>query len=154
MKFLRALASLLVVAGLVSGSLIATTSNADAASKLRFTKLYADSPGTDRGSNKSLNAEYVVVKNTGSSKIKIAGYKIKDKAGHTFVFPKGFVLKARRSVTVHTGRGTNTGSHLYWKQRWYVWNNTTDTAYLLNTRGSRLDTCTFPRKHSKAYVTC
>ena len=98
MKFLRALASLLVVAGLVSGSLIATTSNADAASKLRFTKLYADSPGTDRGSNKSLNAEYVVVKNTGSSKIKIAGYKIKDKSGHTFVFPKGFVLKARKSA--------------------------------------------------------
>lgn len=154
MKFLRALASLLAVAGLISGSLIATTTNADAASKLRFTKLYADSPGTDRGTNKSLNAEYVVVKNTGSSKIKMAGYRIKDKTGHTYVFGKGFVLKGRKSVTVHTGRGTNTGSQLYWKQRWYVWNNTTDTAYLLSARGSRLDTCTFPKKHSRPYVSC
>jgi hypothetical protein len=154
MKVSRALMGLLLAVGLIAGIQLATAPSADAATKLRFTKLYADSPGADHGSNKSLNAEYVVVKNTGSSKIKLAGYKIKDKTGHTFVFGKGFTLKAHKSVTVHTGKGKNTAKNLYWKQHWYIWNNTTDTARLYNSKGKRLDTCTFPRKHKRAYVNC
>ena len=154
MKVLRALLGMLLCGGLVIGLAIAGTTSADAASKLRFSKLYADSPGTDRGSNKSLNAEYVVVHNYGSKKIKIAGYQIKDKTGHTFAFPKGFALGAHKSVTVHTGKGKNTKKNLYWKQGWYVWNNTTDTAYLRNAKRHRIDSCIFPRRHAHKYVNC
>jgi hypothetical protein len=126
---------------------------ASAAGKIKFTKLYADSPGSDNRSTKSLNAEYVVVHNGGRSKVKLAGYKIKDKSGHVYTFPSSFTLKAGKSVTVHTGPGKNTSKSLYWGQHNYVWNNTGDTAYLVKS-GKRLDTCTFPKKHSKAYVTC
>lgn len=153
MKILRTAAAVLAAVTAASALTATHAPTAAATGKIKFTKLYADSPGTDRGSNKSLNAEYVVVHNGGSKKIKLAGYKIKDKSGHTYSFPSSFSLKAGRSVTVHTGHGTNTASNLYWKQNWYIWNNTTDTAYLVKS-GTRKDTCTFPSRHSKPYVNC
>jgi hypothetical protein len=153
MKILRTTAALLAALGAV----LALTSNgappAAAAGKIKFSKLYADSPGSDHGSNTSLNAEYVVVHNGGSTKVRLGSYRIKDKQGHVFAFPGSFTLKAGRSVTVHTGRGTNTAANLYWNQSWYIWNNTTDTAYLIKS-GARFDTCVFPRSHSRPYVNC
>ena len=36
---------------------------------IRITKIYFDSPGADTGTNKSLNAEYVQIKNTGKVRV-------------------------------------------------------------------------------------
>jgi hypothetical protein len=154
MRVLRALGAALIMLGLVATAVVSQTGTASAATRLSFTKLYADSPGSDHGSNKSLNAEYVVVRNNGSKAVKLGGYKIKDAAHHTYVFPSRFVLKAKKSVTVHTGKGRNTGSALYWGQSWYIWNNTTDTAYLVSKSGSRLDTCKFSSKYHLPYTNC
>jgi hypothetical protein len=153
LKTLRTTAAVLAA---VAAAIAVTTvqlPSASAAGTVKFTKLYADSPGSDRGSNKSLNAEYVVVHNGGHKSVKLAGYKIKDKSGHTYDFPSSFALKAGRSVTLHTGHGRNTAASLYWNQSWYIWNNTTDTAYLIK-KTSRLDTCVFPSHHSRPYVIC
>jgi hypothetical protein len=154
MRLIRALGAALLMLGLLGSALMAQTGSASAASRISFTKLYADSPGTDRGSNKSLNGEYVVVKNNGSKAVKLGGFKIRDAARHTFTFPRGFMLKAKKSVTVRTGRGAATAGTLYWKQSWYIWNNTTDTAYLVSSSGSRIDTCKFSSKYHKAYTYC
>jgi hypothetical protein len=153
MRILRTTATVLAAIAATVALTTAPLPAASAAGKIKFTKLYADSPGTDRGGNRSLNAEYVVVHNAGHKKVKMGSYRIKDKAGHTYTFPRSFTLKAGRSVTVHTGQGRNTASNLYWNQKWYIWNNTTDTAYLIK-KGSRVDTCKFPRRHSKPYVKC
>lgn len=54
-----------------------------------------------------------------------------------------YKLRPRESVTIHTGRGTNTHANRYWGMRWYIWNNTGDKAWLKNSSGTTKETCTF-----------
>ena len=64
------------------------------------------------------------------------GWKITDKGKkHTYYFPSTFVLKAKKTVTIYTGKGKNTANKLYWGRSAYVWNNEGDTAYLYNAQG-------------------
>ncbi len=51
---------------------------------------------------------------------------------HTYQFPASFTLKAKTTVTLYTGKGTNTATKLFWGKGVYVWNNEGDTAYLYN----------------------
>ncbi|MBC7632429.1 lamin tail domain-containing protein [Aeromicrobium sp.] len=121
----------------------AVTSPASASGSLQFKKIYYDSPGSDTGSNASLNAEYVTVKNTGTSTRSLSGYTIRDETGFKYRFPTGAKLRPGYSVKVHTGSGSNTSSNRYWSQSRYVWNNTGDTATLRNSSGVKRDTCSW-----------
>jgi len=119
---------------------------------LHFSKAYVNSPGSDDGSNTSLNAEYVVVSNSSTTtSYTLTGYTVNDASAHVYKFPS-FTLKAGASVTLHTGSGTNTASNLYWGSKAYIWTNTGDTAYLKNTTGSVKDTCSWGSVAS--YVNC
>jgi Lamin Tail Domain len=122
-----------------------------AAGGIRIDRISFDSPGSDTGSNSSLNAEWVKLKNTGSSGKRLTGWKIRDGAGHVYRFGT-FTLRAGRSVTVHTGSGSNTGWHRYWNSDWYIWNNDGDRATLKNKRGKTVDTCSHSGAGSK--VSC
>jgi hypothetical protein len=118
---------------------------------LHFSKAYVNSPGSDTRSNASLNAEYVVVSNASySTAYRLTGYTIRDRSGHVYRFPT-FTLRARASVTVHTGRGTNTSTNLYWGSVNYIWNNTGDTAYLRNSAGTLKDSCSWGSVASYVY---
>ena len=115
---------------------------ANAAGAIQFRKIYYDQPGSDRPvSNYKLNREYVVIKNTGMITRTLTGWTVRDRANHVYTFPS-FKLGAGKSVTLHTGKGTNTSSHLYWGKGWYIWNNTGDKATLRNS-GTISDTCTW-----------
>jgi hypothetical protein len=108
-----------------------------------FAKVYFDSPGSDRGSNTSLNGEYVVLKNTTSKSIQLEKWILRDKTGYKYRFPT-FTLKAGKSVTVRSGQGKDSSTTLFWQRKWYVWNNTGDTAGIY--RGSdlkKIDTCSW-----------
>ena len=52
-----------LIAFLVVAASILTAVEAKAAGTVYIYKVYFDSPGSDRGSNSSLNAEYVVIRN-------------------------------------------------------------------------------------------
>ena len=56
-------------------------------------------------------------------------------------------------VTIHTGQGARNQTDRYWNLRWYVWNNTGDTATLKNAGGHLLDRCSY-KGASKGYVFC
>jgi hypothetical protein len=107
---------------------------------LHFTKIYYNSPGTDDGSNSSLNKEYVTIKNSSSVSRSLTGYKVLDKANHRYTFGT-FTLGAGKSVRIHTGKGTNTSTDRYWGRSAYVWNNTGYKAYLSNADFVLRDTC-------------
>lgn len=113
-----------------------------ASAAIKITKIYFDSPGTDDGSNRSLNAEWVLIKNTGTSRKTLTGWTLRDTSSHVFKFPT-FKLGAGKSVKVHTGRGTNTATDLHWKLDEYVWNNDGDTAKLRKKDGSLVDSCSY-----------
>lgn len=116
---------------------------ADAATgSVHFTRVYYNSPGSDRGSNSSLNHEWVRVKNTTSKTKTLTGWTIRDRSHHVYKFPT-FTLKSGKSVTLHTGTGKNTKTNLYWGQSWYIWNNSGDKATLKTATGATKDTCSW-----------
>jgi hypothetical protein len=138
-----------VLAAAIFVSVLALPGQAFAA--IKITKIYFDSPGSDAGSNASLNAEYVVLKNTGNERVQIQGWKIRDIAGHVYRFPST-KLGAGKSVTLHTGPGSDRVGHRYWDQGWYIWNNDGDKATLKRPGGSTADSCSYSGAGS--YVLC
>ena len=116
--------------------------SAEAVPAIRITQIQYDSPGSDKGSNASLNTEWVRITNTTAQNRSLSGWTLKDKQGFTYRFPT-FTLKAKASVVVYTGKGSATSSKRYYNRTWYVWNNTGDSAYLRDSKGVLKDSWTF-----------
>lgn len=123
---------------------------------LKFGTFLADPKGNDLPiSTSKLNTEYIVVSNTTKKSIVMTGYKVYD-AGRkfTYAFPRGYAIGAKKSVVLHTGSGRNTSAHLYWgKTNTYIWNNTGDTATLINAKGAKVSACTY-KKVASGSKTC
>jgi len=85
----------------------------DAAGCVRIYEIYYDSPGTDLGSNTSLNGEWIRLRNVCSTGKSLYHWTIRDYAGHTYTFGS-YTLKAYSYVKIHTGKGTNTTTDRYW----------------------------------------
>ncbi|MDT0309343.1 lamin tail domain-containing protein [Streptomyces sp. DSM 44917] len=134
------LVSLAAVAG--CAGLLLPAQQAQAAGSVHLYKIYYDSPGTDRGANSSLNAEYVQIRNTTGSSVSLRGWTVRDRANHTYTFGS-YTLGAGKTVTVRTGSGTNTSANRYQNRSWYVWNNDADTATLRRSNGTTADTCSY-----------
>ena len=101
----RTLSTVVLVPVLTGSALVAAPSLSSAATppvKISYAKY--DSPGSDTGSNLSLNGEYIVIKNTTSTNRSLTGWTLRDKTGYTYRFPT-FTLRAGATVTVHTGKG-------------------------------------------------
>ena len=108
-----------------------------------FTKVYFDSPGSDRGGNTSLNGEYVVLKNTTKKAIQLEKWILRDNTGYKYRFPR-LTLKPGKTVTVRSGQGDDGTSTLYWQRKWYVWNNDGDTAGIYRSSDlKKIDTCSW-----------
>lgn len=86
--------------------------------------------------------EWVKVTNKGTINVNMKGWKIVE-ASHkyTYVFPS-YILKARSSVILYTGRGKNTANALYWGRSTGVWTDKGDTATLYCYCGARASTMT------------
>ncbi|MYS05848.1 lamin tail domain-containing protein [Streptomyces sp. SID6041] len=138
---LRARTFAAVTAAAASGVLLLPT-QAQAAGSVHLYKIYYDSPGTDRRSNASLNAEYVQIRNTTGAAVNLRGWTLTDAANHKYTFGN-YVLGKGKIVTVRTGRGTNSTANVYQNRGAYVWNNDRDTATLKKSNGARVDTCSY-----------
>jgi hypothetical protein len=141
---LRVLAAALVPVAAVSVLAVAAPASA-AAPPIRITQIQYDSPGSDSGSNTSLNGEWVRITNTTATNRSLTGWTLRDKQGFTYKFPT-FTLKAKASVYVYTGKGSATSTKRYYNRTWYVWNNTGDTAYLRDSKGALKDSWAFVDK--------
>jgi Lamin Tail Domain len=142
----------LIVTLLAVVVLLAIPASASAAVKIR--EIFYNSPGSDTGSNKSLNAEWVLLKNTGSRKVRMTGWTVRDVAGHVYRFG-AFRLGGGKSVKVHTGHGSNTAMNRFWGQSWYIWNNNGDTATLKRRNGTVSDRCHYSdSSESDDHVNC
>ena len=124
--------------------------SAEAVPAIRITQIQYDSPGSDTGSNASLNTEWVRITNTTAQNRSLSGWTLKDKQGFTYRFPT-FTLNAKASVVVYTGKGSATITKRYYNRSWYVWNNTGDSAYLRDSKGVLKDSWTFKDASAAAY---
>jgi micrococcal nuclease len=97
-----------------------------------------DADGDD---NLNLNDEWVRIANRGASAVDLTGWVLKDtSATHRYSFPDGFSLEPGAGVTVRTGCGTDSATDLHWcNQGSAVWNNSGDTAFLLDPSGNIVD---------------
>jgi Lamin Tail Domain len=129
--------------------LFAATASASAA--VRIGKIFFDSPGADTGSNSSLNAEWIRLKNTGSKARMLTGWTVRDTSGHVYRFGT-YKLGAGKTVTIHTGSGANRPRNRYWRSDEYIWNNDGDRARLKNSFGTTIDNCSYSGAGSS--VTC
>lgn len=142
MSWRRAAVSAVVATATATGVAVGVVGPVESAPAVRFTTVQYDQPGNDLPvTNFKLNGEWIRVKNTSRRPKLLAGWKIKDNTGFTFVFPRGYRLGAGKTVTIHTGKGSNRAGHLYWKQGNYVWNNTGDKARLITAAGGAVDSC-------------
>lgn len=118
---------LCVVLGTIPFAMGATTSTNN---NVYISALYVGAP------HQTPNQEYVKITNKGTTAVSMRGWKITDKgAKHTYYFPSSYTLKAKSTVTLRSGKGTNTASTLYWQKNIFIWNNEGDTAYLYNAQG-------------------
>lgn len=78
--------------------------------------------------------EHVTIRNTGTLPTNLGGWEIRDRARHRFKFPDVELLPGA-TISVYTGRGTNTDTALYWGRTRAVWNNRGDTVYLVDSEG-------------------
>ncbi|KAB1198184.1 MULTISPECIES: lamin tail domain-containing protein [Haloferax] len=100
---------------------------------LAVAEVHADAEGTE---SENLNDEYIVFENTGSNSIDLSGWTISDEAGRTYTVPGDTTLEAGATITLHTGRGTDTTTDLYWGSESAIWNNGGDTITVLNNTGA------------------
>jgi hypothetical protein len=145
----------LIVACLVAAASLLIATPAEAApATVYISKVYYNSLGSDTGSNASLNAEYVVIRNGDNVSHSVSGWTVRDAAGHVYKFGT-LRLGAGKQVIVHTGKGTSyttsASTHLYWGRGWYVWNNTGDKVILRRVDGSLKDTCSYSGGGSVKY---
>src|SRR4051795_3031950 len=104
---------------------------AQAVSPVRISAVQYDSPGSDTGSNYSLNGEWVKITNYASTRRTLTSWTLRDPSSHVYRFGT-FTLGAGKSVRIHTGKGTNTATDRYQGRGAYVWSNTGDKAILRN----------------------
>ena len=144
--YLSSLLALMVVA------LASVASPAQAASPVRIAKIYYGSPGSDDRSNTSLNGEYVVLKNYSTAAKPVGGWSVKDAAGHSYILPRS-TIGAGKTLTIKTGKGTNSGTVHFWGRAAYVWNNDKDTTSLRTSSGTVAHSCSY-NSTAYDYKTC
>jgi hypothetical protein len=144
-----------VLPAVALGLLVIAVPSADAASKpkLQITTIRYDPPGKDVRTKKQLDAEYVVIKNNTKTAKDLDGYTLRDTSRHVYSF--GDVrLKAGHSIKVHTGRGSDSSTNVYWDSGNFIWNNTGDKATLKSSSGKTLDSCSYTEKSGRSAVSC
>ena len=115
---------------------------APAFAAIKIAKIQYDSPGSDTGSNSSLDAEYVVIENTGNSRVNIDRWVLKDRAGHRYTFDS-FRLRGGARLRCTRARGTTTGTTSTRTPAPTSGTTTGDTATLTDDNGHRRDRCRY-----------
>lgn len=113
-----------------------------APSPVVITEIFYNSPGSDHGSNQSLNAEWVKLRNRTGHPVSLDGWTLRDTAHHVYEFT-GYSLRAHGTVRIHTGSGSDTQRNLFQDRGRYVWNNDGDTATLRGPAGNVRDRCSY-----------
>jgi len=81
----------------------------------------------DRGLADDVEDEYVAFRNAGDETLTLSGWTVENDGGQRFVFPDGFVLDSGQNVTVHSGRGSDSETDVYWGATSGVWDDDGDT---------------------------
>lgn len=142
-----------ILVPLLTAVVLVVTVSAPALAAIRIKKIAFDPAGADSGSNQSLNAEWILLKNTGDTAKELEGWKVLDQGpDHRYRF-QALSLAGGDLVKLHSGQGSHmvttgcggycTVHHYYWSLDNYVWNNDGDAAKLKKPSGTIADKCAY-----------
>ncbi len=139
-RTVSAAAATAAVAGLALTAAIPAHA-AEYSSALKIKGVQYDAPGRDSNkcSGGNTKNEYLTIKNySKKSKVNLKGYKVRDKAGNTFVFKSNHILEPGDYVHLRGGRGTDSdGKNVVYRQNCnFMWNNDKDTIYFYKPGGT------------------
>ena len=99
-------------------------------------------PGRD---NENPNGEWVEIANVGDVAVDVGGWTIRDESTrHRYEIAAGTVLQPGDGFVLFSGCGEETAAEKHWcKIDDSVWNNSGDTAFLLDANGSTVDTLAY-----------
>ncbi|MFJ5548749.1 lamin tail domain-containing protein, partial [Streptomyces sp. NPDC093225] len=72
--------------------------------QVEISRVQADSPGRDDGSNRSLNAEWIEITNNSRHGVNLKSWTLRDEDGNRYRF-KDIRLGGRDTIRIHTGHG-------------------------------------------------
>ncbi|MFJ6785620.1 lamin tail domain-containing protein [Streptomyces yangpuensis] len=113
--------------------------------RVEISRVQADSPGREDRSNRSLNGEWVEIRNTTRNPVNLRGWTLRDSDGNRYRFDN-VRIGGRDTIRIHSGHGRDTRTDLFQDRRDYVWDNRSDTATLRDDRGRTVDTETWGRR--------
>ncbi|SCK46034.1 lamin tail domain-containing protein [Streptomyces sp. WMMB 322] len=116
-------------------------------SAVKIGQVQYESPRWGHHSNRSLNAEWVEVRNTSRHTVRLKGWTLTDRDGNRYRF-RHLWLRGHDSVRVHTGFGRDNSRHVYQGRRAQVWDHN-DAATLRDARGRWIDTKSWGRHHRR-----
>jgi hypothetical protein len=98
----------------LAAGVLATAPPAGAAAGIAIVKVQYDAAGyPDSSANSSVNGEYVVLRNAGTTTRCLTKWTLRDVAGHVYTFGS-YCLAPGATAYVHSGKGTNTATNLFW----------------------------------------
>ena len=153
-----------IIVLLLSSLVVVVAFSAPALAAIKIKKIAFNPAGADSGTNRHLNKEWILIKNTGDRARSLAGWKVHDR-GRDYTYRFGdesqgddvftdIRLQPGGYIRLHTGRGQDSAtasSHgdiathydFYWDLDNYVWNNDGDRATLKNRAGEAVDRCAY-----------
>ncbi|MEU9417407.1 lamin tail domain-containing protein [Streptomyces sp. NPDC048272] len=143
----RVAATVLAAGAIVSAAALPATA-ADRGhqhSRVEISRVQADSPGREDHSNRSLNNEWVEIRNTTRQPVNLRGWTLRDADGNRYRF-HDIRIAGRATIRVHTGTGRDSRTDVFQGKREYIWGNRADTATLRDDRGRTVDTDSWGRR--------
>ncbi len=111
------------------------------AGELHITSFHANADGDDR---ENVNGEYLRICNVAPKPLELAGYRIADINGNSWVFPS-MILPPGATIKLHSGVGANQADperqmEVFLGSASPVWNNKLDRATIYDRYGHQVDT--------------
>ncbi|MCX5071001.1 lamin tail domain-containing protein [Streptomyces sp. NBC_00513] len=141
-------ATVLAAGAIVSAAALPATAadrGHDRQPRVEISRVQADSPGRDDRSNRSLNGEWVEIRNTTRQAVNFRGWTLRDSDGNRYRF-NNVRIGGRATIRIHTGSGRDIRTDLFQGKRDHVWGNRADTATLRDDRNRTVDTESWGRR--------
>lgn len=81
----------------------------------------------------NLNGEYVVLRNSCTHPVNMAGWIMESGRSYKFSIPD-FTIESKKTVSIHSGAGTANSTDIYWNSGKAVWRNEHDTIHMYNSQ--------------------
>lgn len=84
--------------------------------------------------NENINGEFVEFRNSCTTAVDMTGWTLQDSSNKTYTFP-ALMVENKTTVTLHSGKGGDNETDLYWGNTRPVWNNNGDRLRAWNREG-------------------